>query len=89
VDRGSDGFGRIVGKWSLVKSESARSRAETLVADIAPILPVKWSPSGEWIAYNGQNGWRRLGGRSSNRPMYDEPLIAFAWSPPPPPPPPP
>jgi len=74
--------GGIVGRWSLVKMRvGAKVAPETLVADIAPISPVKWSPSGEWIAYNGQNGLALVSadGRS-NRPMYDEPLIAFAWS---------
>jgi Tol biopolymer transport system component len=74
--------GGVVGKWSLVKMRiGAKAAPETIVSDIVPLSPVKWSPNGAWIAYNGHGGLSLVSpDGQSTRTLYDEPLIAFAWS---------
>jgi hypothetical protein len=59
----------------------AKAAPEVIVADIEPLSPVKWSPNGAWIAYNGHGGLSLVSpDGQSTRTLYDEPLIAFAWS---------
>jgi eukaryotic-like serine/threonine-protein kinase len=59
----------------------ATSKSQILAADIGAFSPVKWSPNGTLIAYNGRDGLSIVtpDGQSAHA-IYDAPWLAFAWS---------
>src|SRR5581483_4871538 len=47
--------GGYYGKWSLMKARIGGD-PQVVLASIAPGSPLKWSPNGAWIAFNGTAG---------------------------------
>jgi Tol biopolymer transport system component len=72
----------VSGKLPLMKVRvGAKGSSQVLDADIGALSPVKWSPNGAWIAYNGREGLSLVApdGRSPHA-ISDEPWLGFDWS---------
>ena len=74
--------GGRVGQWSLMKMRvGSKTPPQVLVANIAPLSPVKWAPDGSWIAYDDRQGLSIVSpDGQSKRTLFEDLLIAFDWS---------
>jgi Tol biopolymer transport system component len=74
--------GGTAGTWMLSKIRvGAKTPPVPLARDILPYSPLQWAPSGEWIAFNGQDGLSIVSPDGQTTKVVAEGAwLAFAWS---------
>jgi Tol biopolymer transport system component len=74
--------GGAAGTWMVSKIRvGAKTPPVPLARDIIPYSPLKWAPSGEWIAFNRGDGLAIVSpDGQTTKVVAEEAWLAFAWS---------